>query len=209
MELLIATHNEAKFNRYRNLLSDIPGLILQSLKEVGIQHKADEPHGTSLENAIHKAKEYARLSMRATLAIDESAHTNFLPNDEQPGVFVRRSNQGRELTDRELLDFWRETFKKYPHGDRRFIWEFGIAFSTPLQEIVGSMIVRREDRVAESFSTIVPKGYPMDNFLIPPGLGKPVAECSRGEIAEADKVVFGSFVEAFRSWLDKGGLEKL
>jgi hypothetical protein len=207
VEVLIATHNKAKFNRYRNLLSDIPGLTLQTLKEAGIQDKVDEPYGTSIENAIHKAREYARLSKKATLAIDESAHTNFLPNDEQPGVFVRRSNRDIEFTDQGLLDFWRETFKKYPHNDRRFIWEFGIALSSPSQEILGSMIVRREDRVAEPFSTIVLKGYPMDNFLIPPGLSKPVAECTQDEIDEADGRVFGPFVKAFRQWLRKGELE--
>lgn len=207
MELLIATHNEAKFKRYRNLLSGIPGLSLHSLTDAGILHKADEPHQTSLENAIYKAKEYARLAMKATLAIDESAHTNFLPNDEQPGVFVRRSNQGKELTDQELLDFWRDTFKKYPHNDRRFIWEFGIALSSPMEDILGSMVVRREDRVAEQFSSIVPKGYPMDNFLIPPGLTRSVAECSQDEKNEADRKVFGPFVHEFKGWLSKNGLE--
>jgi Ham1 family len=207
MELLIATHNEAKFNRYRNLLSDIPGLFLQSLKGAGIPQKVDEPHQTSLENAIHKAKEYARLSQKATLAIDESAHTNFLLDDEQPGVFVRRSNQGKELTDQELLDFWREAFKKYPHPDRRFIWEFGIALASPSAQILGSTVVRREDRVANRFSSLAPKGYPMDNFLIPPGLDKPVADCSKQEIMEADKMVFRPFLTTFQGWLRKGGLE--
>lgn len=206
MELLIATHNQAKFNRYRNLLSEVPGLTFQSLNDVGVQHKAEEPHGTSVENAIHKAKEYARLAMKATLAIDESANTNFLPNHEQPGVFVRRSNQGRELTDEELLAFWRETFKKYPHSDRRFIWEFGIALASSSAEILGNAVVKREDRVSESFSALAPKGYPMDSFLIPPGLDKPISDYQGDEMAKVDRKIFGPFIHQFRRWLKDGGL---
>ena len=167
MELLIATHNEAKFNRYKNLLADIPGLSMQSLSGANIHQKIEEPYSTSIENAIHKAKEYARLAMKTTLAIDESVHTNFLPDDEQPGVFVRRINKGRTLTDQEMLAFWKEAFKKYPHKDRRLIWEFGIACCSP-SDVLGSAIVKREDKVTENFSNVIVKGYPMDSFLIQP-----------------------------------------
>jgi len=203
MELLIATHNEAKFNRYKNLLADIPGLSMQSLSGANIHQKIEEPYSTSIENAIHKAKEYARLAMKTTLAIDESVRTNFLPNDEQPGVFVRRMNKGHELTDQAVLAFWKETFKKYPHKDRRFIWEFGIACCSP-SEVLSSTIVKREDRVSENFSDVVVKGYPMDSFLIQPGLDRPASECAQEEKTAADKKVFSEFVAEFRQWLKKG-----
>jgi len=66
--------------------------------------------------------------------------------------------------------------------------------------------VKREDRVAEQFSSIIKKGYPMSSFLILPGLSKPAAECSDDESGEADKKVFAPFVSEFRLWLKRGGL---
>jgi inosine/xanthosine triphosphate pyrophosphatase family protein len=54
MKILIATHNPAKFERYRRLLAEY-----------------------------------------------EAASTNFLPENMQPGVYVRRLNGGKEATDEE------------------------------------------------------------------------------------------------------------
>lgn len=106
MKILIATHNQSKFKRYYNLLVDIPQIELISLSELGINDKVDEPFDNALENAIHKAKTYGNLSNLITLAIDDECHTNFLPSNEQPTVYVRRLNKDKkEFTDTEVLSF--------------------------------------------------------------------------------------------------------
>ena len=51
--------------------------------------KVDEPFATSMENAWHKARYYARLVRIPVLAVDEELYTNFLPEHLQPGVPFR------------------------------------------------------------------------------------------------------------------------
>lgn len=91
MKLIVATHNPAKALRYKRLLGVFPALLVNSLADESIALKLDEPYATSAENAIHKAKGYATHTGTLTLGIDESVTTNFLPPEDQPGVFVRRS----------------------------------------------------------------------------------------------------------------------
>ena len=56
-----------------------------------------EPYNEVLDNAIIKAKEYASLSQLPVLAIDEALKTNFLPDSEQPGAFVRRFSGDKRI----------------------------------------------------------------------------------------------------------------
>lgn len=61
-----------------------------SLSDLGITVKIAEPHETAEENARHKVRKYAKLTNLPTLSLDEAAHTNFPPENEQPGVYVRQ-----------------------------------------------------------------------------------------------------------------------
>lgn len=202
MKLLIATHNPAKALRYKQLLFESPSLNVCSLRDEGITSKLDEPHSTSLENAIHKARSYAALSQELTLGIDEAVTTNFLPADEQPGVFVRRvSKDRRELSDQEVLDHWREVFTKYPPGDKKFIWDFSIALCDPRTGKVWSTTVEQRSVVAPFFSKLIDPGYPMSSFLMHEGTTKPYVELSSEERTLLDRKTFVPFIDAFDQWI--------
>lgn len=203
MPLLIATHNPAKFSRFSGLVSDIPGIECISLKDAGITHKVEEPHSTPLENAILKVIEYSALANCPVLAIDESVTTNFLPENEQPGVFIRRARKDRELTDLEIIEFWQETFKKYPQQNKKFIWNMAIAYHAPHLDKPKSTHHIREDRVAEDFSPNFRVGYPMDSFLIFPDRDLPVGALTDEEKLASDKKSFADFVEDFKKWILK------
>ena len=56
-KLLIGTTNKAKFDEYKNLLSNLP-LELVSLSELKIKEKPEETGKSFEENAISKAKFY-------------------------------------------------------------------------------------------------------------------------------------------------------
>ena len=202
MKILIATHNPAKFERYRQLLKDIPGITLVSLTDLRITQKVDEPFSTARENAIHKAKFYASLSHLPTLAIDEATKTNFLPDNEQPGVFVRRfANTDKEMTDEEQLKYWKQIFDKYPEENKEFEWDFSIAYSTPdkHQLYIDQAIMLTS--VAKNFSPTLVPGYPMSSFLIHKGTNKPHAELTEEEKLHADREIFQSFIKNFSNWI--------
>ena len=195
MNILIATHNQGKIKRYRRLFSDIANLNLIALAELDISYKADEPFSTPAENSIHKAKIYGDLSQLPTIAIDEAVSTSFLPDNEQPGVFVRRFRSGRDLTDAEVLVVWQEIFKIYTQADRQFIWDFSLSYYNPVDGFIKTAQARQVNTVASEFSKIIDPGYPMSSFLIPIGFDRPHSELSAEECLMVDQTNLGPFVD--------------
>lgn len=99
--LLIATTNPGKLDEIRRFLSDLP-VELVSLKDVGITDAVEETGTTFEENAILKAKHYAKESGLPTLADDGGFEIDAL--NGEPGVKSHRWVFGdRENTDEELI----------------------------------------------------------------------------------------------------------
>jgi XTP/dITP diphosphohydrolase len=201
MKILIATHNPSKLHRYQQMLKDFD-VDLISLADIGIADKIDEPFATAKENAIHKAKFYAKIANIPTLAIDESARTNFLPENEQPGVYVRRHmNTDVEMTDEESLVHWKNIIDSNPVVDKSFDWNFSIAFYDPESDILKTSLAVMKSKVTSNFSSIVQKGYPMSSFMINEGYDKPRSELTEDEWLGVDKKVYKNFLEDFKSWI--------
>jgi len=192
--VLIATHNQGKLKRYKNLFADLSGLELLSLQELNINTKIDEPYNNPKENAIYKAKEYAKISFLPTVAIDEALTTNFLPENEQPGVFVRRFNkEKKELSDLEVLETWKDVFQLYPGENRQFIWDFRLSYYDPHFNILKTAKARQRDFLADEFSDKINPGYPMSSFLIPEGYKKPYVELDLDNLLKIDQKNLKSF----------------
>lgn len=185
--ILIATHNKAKLKRYQELFSDLADLKLVTLEELGISLKADEPFNTPEENSLYKAKIYGNLSQLPTIAIDEAVKTNFLPDNEQPGVFVRRFRKGTDLSDLEVLKVWREIFDAYPGNNHQFIWNFSLSYYDPRSNDFRTAQVVQKNSVAKEFSKIINPGYPMSSFLVPEEFDKPHSELSPEEKNRVDR----------------------
>jgi hypothetical protein len=202
MDILIATHNKAKLARYKSLLRKTEGLNLVSLEDLGIKQKIEEPFGNAKENAMHKAKEYAKLSDVITLAVDEAVTTDFLPNDEQPGVYVRRFSQdNKELGDKEVISIWNKIIGNYPQGDKKFIWDFSIAYFNPKNGMTGFSMVECVSYVTPRFSEKIDPGYPMSSFLSVCKGGLPYSEVAESEKRQYDDKDFASFVSEFFEWI--------
>jgi len=202
IKILIATHNRAKLERYRYILDGFSDIQLVSLSDNGITEKASEPFNSAMENAVHKAKFYGDLSGYITIAVDEAVHTNFLPDDEQPGVNVRRFKNGKnENTDEGVLCHWREVFDKYTTVDKKFIWDFSIAYYNPATGASGSTQIEWINGVAKVFAKKYVPGYPMSSFVTAEGDDRPWAELSEEEKRESAKKSFIKFVEDFNNWL--------
>ncbi len=203
MKILIATHNPAKFERYYRLLADYNQIEWFSLDDLGIDTKVEEPFKTAKENSLHKAREYAKLTHMSVLASDEAASTNFLPHDMQPGVYVRRLNGGKEATDEEILEFWQQTFKKFPQPNKKFFWTYYLSFYNKETDQLNSVKATLQSTVTENFSTKCIPGYPMSSFQIPEGMIKPHSELTLEEKLEVDRVGFKEFLEEFPRWIGK------
>lgn len=202
MKILIATHNPAKFKRYKTLLEPLGNLEIISLSDIDIIDKVDEPFNNAKDNAIHKAKFYSQKSGIITIAIDEAVNTNFLPNDEQPGVYVRRlKKENVEFTDRDVLTFWEETFSQYPQPDKKFTWDYSIAYRNPQDDQFGFSRVEVESVVIQPFSKKIVPGYPMSSFLSLSGTNKQHSELTEQEKAINDTKNFRKFVGDFSVWI--------
>jgi inosine/xanthosine triphosphate pyrophosphatase family protein len=203
MKILIATHNPAKFNRYRKLITFCDTSVeAVSLSELEITRKVSENFQTAKENAIFKAEEYAKLSGMITMAVDEATLTNFLPDNEQPGVYARRfSKHKKELTDNELLETWLEIFKKYPQEDKVFVWDFAIAVCDPQKGLLGVSNVEQLSHVGNYVSEKREKGYPLSSILSPKKGGKTYVDLSDEEKFQVDKEYFATFFTDFNKWI--------
>lgn len=98
-KILIATTNPGKLAEIKQFLPGIPGV---SLRDVGITEKPEETGKTFEENAILKAKFYAKKSGLPTLADDGGLEIDALGG--APGVHSHRWVHGsREATDEEII----------------------------------------------------------------------------------------------------------
>ena len=187
MIILLATHNLGKIKRYRELFSELKNIELVTLADLNITTKVDEPYNTPEENSAYKAIEYGKIINLPTIAIDEAVTTNFLPENEQPGVLVRRFKENRELSDLEILSLWAEIFKKYPDQDLKFIWDFSLSYYNPELDELKTIKTIQINSVASEFSKIIDPGYPMSSFLIPQPFDKPHSELSKEECLLVDR----------------------
>ncbi len=187
-KILIATHNQGKLKRYKNLFSDFDNLDLVSLGDLNIDFKVDEPFDSPQDNSIYKAREYAKIACLPTIAIDEALSTNFLPDNEQPNVFVRRFCKDRkELSDLEVLDVWRKIFQNYPGGNKQFIWDFRMTYYDPQNNIFKTAQAVQRDYFIGVFSDKLNPGYPMSSFMVPERYKKPYVELNQDELLEIDR----------------------
>ncbi|NTW61260.1 hypothetical protein HGB24_01045, partial [Candidatus Saccharibacteria bacterium] len=199
---LIATHNQAKLQRYQHLLGGIDDLELVSLRDMNITDKVDEDQPTSIGNATKKAKFYGDLSGLITIGIDEALMTNFLPDGQQPGVYARRfSGDKRELSDPEVIEVWQKIFAEYPNIEKKFIWDFAIVFYNPITKDIGNTKVEQISYALDTVSDVMQPGYPMSSFMSSRKNGKAYSEMSESEHIAADLENFDDFVKIFRVWL--------
>lgn len=95
-KILIATNNQGKFKELASEFSDL-NIKFLNLKDLKLDKiKISEPYQTLAENALHKAKFFAKLSKLTTIAEDTGLFVKYLKG--APGVKTKRF--GKNATDR-------------------------------------------------------------------------------------------------------------
>jgi len=160
MKLLIASRNPAKVNEIKKYLKDIP-LEVISLKDLNVKNSIEETGKTFLENALLKAKYFAKLCDLLTLADDGGIEIDYLGG--APGVKSRRW-LGYEMTDEELINEVMKRLDGVPEDKRGCALKVVLAIASPEGKIYTSEGMVR-GVVAEKVSPKRIVGYPYRSFF--------------------------------------------
>ncbi len=168
-KLLIATTNPGKLAEIKRFLSDLP-LELVGLTDVGITDTVEETGTTFEENAILKAKFYAKLSGLPTLADDGGFEIDALAG--QPGVKSHRWIHGdRDDSDEELIQYALDRLKDTPEDKRGAQLRLVLALVLPTGEVFTAEEKVRGTIPAKASETRH-AGFPYRSLLFLPDIGK-------------------------------------
>lgn len=169
MKLLIATSNPGKLAEIKRFLSDVP-LELVGLADVGITDTVKETGTTFEENAVLKAKFYAKKSGLPTIADDGGLEIDAL--NGQPGVKSHRWIHGdRDDSDEELIQYALDRLKDIPDDKRGAQLRLVLALVLPSGEVFTAEEKVRGIIPHEASGTRH-KGFPYRSLLYLSEIGK-------------------------------------
>ena len=168
MKVLFATTNPAKVKKYIDELAK-RGIELITIKDIKIKLNVEENGKNAIENAYIKAKAYYDKTGITTIGMDNNLYIEGLPQDKQPGTYVRRIN-GKELNDDEMIEYYTNLVHKYG-GKLSAKWVYGMVIYNGKET--------KEYTWSKSNFYLIDKpckkrnqGYPLDSISIMPNCNK-------------------------------------
>jgi 8-oxo-dGTP diphosphatase len=169
-KILFATENISKVNRFKDKLleKDIQILTINSLEN---KIEVLENGKNAIENALIKARAYANIVDIPVIAMDDNLYIEGIPEEKQPGVYVRRIN-GKRLTDLEMIDYYSSLAHQYGKNGRLTCrWVYGMALINNKRESTYSW--SKEDfYLVDKKSDKINPGYPLNSISINKKLNK-------------------------------------
>lgn len=99
------------------------------------------------------------------MAIDDTMYIEGIPDDKQPGVYVRRVN-GKRLNDEEMIHHYTELVKKYGNqGKLKTKWILGLAIIKDGKTFTYEGITN-EYYLSDKPTKERKEGYPLSSILI-------------------------------------------
>ena len=169
------TNNTGKFERYKNAFEKAGigyNRYLQNQNGESIKVEVQEDGKTTRENAEKKAKTYyekykALLADEefAIITTDEALYIEGLPDNEQPGLFVRRFQglNGSRATDEKVVERY-TSFVTKMGGQTKAKWKYSFV----MYDGESFYDLEWEEPVLFSDKPNMPitKGYPLNNITI-------------------------------------------
>lgn len=177
MKVLFATTNPAKIKKYSTRLEKM-GIEVLTLKDLEIDIHVEENGKNSIENAYIKAKTYYDIAKITTISMDCSLFIEGLPEEKQPGTYVRRIN-GKELTDDETIDYYTNLVKENG-GKLTAKWAYGMVIYNGKESKQYSWDKSHFYFVDKPHEKRNP-GYPLDSISIMPEYNKYFVELTNEE----------------------------
>ncbi len=178
-ELLFATGNPSKIKRFSNKLEK-NGIKIVSPKDIGIEIEIEENGKNAIENALIKARSYAKVTNLPVMAMDDNLYLENVPKEKQPGMYVRRVN-GKRLSDNEMIEYYSKLAREYgEYGKLTCRWIYGLALISNNKE--NTYTWSRDDfyMVDKPTNTIDP-GYPLNTISINKKLNKYFTDITKEE----------------------------
>ncbi len=115
MDILLSTNNKHKVEFIKVATSGL-GINFHTPKELGLKLDVEENGKTAVENAKIKAEALSKLSGMPTFAWDMGMCIEKLPEKLQPNLHIRRPFGKEELSDADMVEYWRTTVEKKCEG---------------------------------------------------------------------------------------------
>lgn len=182
-KILFGTSNLGKVNRFLKGLQQ-NGIQMITLNDIDAKIEVEENGNNAVENAILKARAYSKIVDMPVFAMDNNLYIDNVPDEKQPGMYVRRVN-GKRLSDDEMIEHYSNLVKEYGiDGKLTCRWVDGIAVINNGKE---STYTWKEDEfyLVDKPSKKVNPGYPLDSISIDKKLNKYFTD-----ITEEDKAMF-------------------
>lgn len=162
-QVLFATSNQSKINRFKKGLLE-NDIELLSLKDLNITIDVNENGKTAIENALIKANAYYEIAHMPVIGMDDTLYLEGVPDDIQPGLFVRRVN-GKELNDEEMIEHYTDLVKKYGiNGKLNCKWIYGLAVINEKGKESTYTWSKSNFYMIDKPSTKINPGYPLNSI---------------------------------------------
>lgn len=162
-QILFATGNESKSKRFSKQLLE-NNIEVKCLKDFNLKLEKEEKGTTVTQNALIKAREAHSITKMPVIGMDDSLYLENVPDDVQPGLFVRRVN-GKTLNDEEMIEYYTNIVKKYgSDGKLNCKWIYGLAVINERGQEFTYTWNKDNFYMVELPSVIINKGYPLNSI---------------------------------------------
>ena len=162
-QIIFATTNQSKSKRFSKGLKEL-GIEVLSLKDIDVKLDVEEDGNTAIENALIKARECYKKTKKPSMGMDDTLYMEGVPEDKQPGLFVRRVN-GKSLTDEEALEYYTNLVKEYGKDGRiNCKWIYGLAVINDKGEESTYTWSKDNFYMVSSVSDKINPGYPLNSI---------------------------------------------
>jgi len=168
--VLFATGNESKALRFKDELLK-KGIEIITINDLDKKVDVIENGNNAIENALIKAKSYAKEVDIPVFAMDDNLYIENIPEDKQPGMYVRRVN-GKRLNDEEMIDYYSKLVRTYStDGKLTCKWIYGMAVINKEKESVYTWS-KNDFYLVDKPSNKIDKDYPLNSISVNKKLNK-------------------------------------
>ncbi len=169
-QILFATGNPSKAKRFSKGLYE-KGIEVITPNDIDKEVKIEENGKNAIENALIKARAYSKTVNIPVFAMDDNLYLENVPEEKQPGMYVRRVN-GKRLSDDEMIEHYLKLVKEYGiNGKLTCKWVYGMAVINNGKE--STYTWSKEDfYMVDKPSNKINTGYPLNTISINKKLNK-------------------------------------
>lgn len=169
-QILFATGNPSKAKRFSKGLYE-KGIEVITPNDIDKEVKIEENGKNAIENALIKARAYSKTLNIPVFAMDDNLYLENVPEEKQPGMYVRRVN-GKRLSDDEMIEHYLKLVKEYGiNGKLTCKWVYGMAVINNGKE--STYTWSKEDfYMVDKPSNKINPGYPLNTISINKKLNK-------------------------------------